>query len=150
MTVWKYDTDPRDPLAGLRIPSTSKWPLSGYIAAFHRDSPHRPTTAESRMIASYIEEHLDRHFATWEREEMARKPFDVYPGRNTVIFHKYDTGSWGYRRRSWQVGSPFSPAPRMVGVTLEEAMDLTHWSTSNAPDPEWTDWKTGHPEVFPA
>lgn len=156
MTLWKYDADQRDPLARLRIPVTSMRPLYSYLAAFHKESVHRPTEKETAMLVSFIEERKQNQYTGAERGRMSALPFDLNPGINTIVFHKYATADWGYRRRGWQIGSSFTPpsphvATRFLGpLTLEQVMDLIQQGTNGTPEQSWLDWKEAHPEVFGA
>lgn len=154
MTRWKYDSDPHDELARLRIPSTTRWPMYSYLAAFHRESAHRPTQAEALMIASFIGECRSR-FHLQEREAMTAQPFDISVGYPTIIFHKYLKDDWAYRCKGWQIGHEFTPpsprvATRMFGpLSLVQLMDFLHQHASGGlRQAQWNAWKRKHPEVF--
>lgn len=153
MTRWKWDADPNDPLVKMRIPVASMTPLYPYIAVFHKESPHRPTEAETRMIRSFIDEHVELWLSAQADEMRTIQSFDTELGRNPVIFHKYGTRDWGYRRAHWQVGSMFTPpSPRVPSrrlgpMALAEVMDLIH--DGDSPQAKhWREWRAARPEVF--
>jgi hypothetical protein len=173
-TTWPFGTDAveNDPLTSLRIPVVRSFnPSWHYVAAYlgtNADtgsdwsppwpfsSAERPTDAEANMLASFLQEH--RHY--WFGNEgyarkMDQRPLDVDSGWNTIVFIKYATDDWGYRRCSWTYGPTFVPDPpnfadRKLGpLTLEQVMDRVH-TIGDEPMKHWTDWKDAHPEVFPA
>ena len=151
MTLHRYDADLADPLAELRIPVTRWYPVHAYIAAFDRDSPHRPTSDEAAMLASFIEQYKTCWCpsALWTR--MDGEPFDVDPVRNTVVLHKYAPDDWGYRYRSWSVPRFAPPSPRTVNRllgpwSLIDVLDYIHGGVATAQ--VWADWKAAHPDVF--
>lgn len=153
MTGWKWDADQRGRLTKHRIPTTSMYPINAYLVAFHRLSQHQPTEHEVRTLLSFIDYRKDRHYSTGEKARMAALPFDVCAGSSTIIFHKYGTHDWGYRRPGWQTGSQFTPpSPRVPGrvmgpYNLVQVMDLVD-QQDGAPSKEWTQWKKEHSEVF--
>lgn len=152
MTRWKWDADQSDPLNEHRIPVTSDNPLYTYIACFHKDSPHRPTDLEIQQLRAFIDHHMDYWFTTLQREAVRNQPFDTELGRHTVIFHKYGTGDWGYRRKSWPLGRFTPPSPRVATralgpMSLVEVMDLIH-NVNAGQEGSWHQWKADHPEVF--
>ncbi|MFF8784766.1 hypothetical protein [Streptomyces sp. NPDC015125] len=169
-TAWPFgtDADRDDPLTKLRIPVVNSFnPSWHYVAAFlHADpncafdppwpfaSAERPTDPEAQMLVSFLQEH--RHY--WFGNEgytrkMDQRPLDVDSGWNTIVFIKYGTDDWGYRRCSWTYGPTFVPTPpnsqpRDSGpLTLEQVMDRVH-TISGDPKQHWLDWKASHPEIF--
>jgi hypothetical protein len=174
-TAWPFGTDAKqdDPLTALRIPVVTNFnPSWHYVAAYLGTSDDtgntfdppwpfasvdRPTDAEAQMLVSYLQEH--RHY--WFGNEgyarkMDRRPLDVDSGWNTVVFIKYGTDDWGYRRCSWTYGPTFVPGPpgsesrETVGaLTLQQVMDRIH-AWSGEPSPRWQQWKAAHPDVFAA
>jgi hypothetical protein len=163
-TEWPFgtDADRDDPLTAHRIAVASPWAQWNYITAFDRDSEARPTDAEIAMLASFHLEYLDHWYGDngWRRK-MAERALDVDGGANGVTFHKYGPDDWAYRRRTWQYGPTFVPdSPRLRGLqrasqplgplTLPEVMDRIHTIGDDEPTQRWLDWKTAHPEVFPA
>lgn len=177
-TDWPFgtDADEHDPLTKLRIPVVSSFnPRWFYVAAFlgvvtdgpdHLKGPPfgsnaRPTDAEAQMLVSFLLEH--RHYWFGDggyARKMDRRPLDVDGGWNTVVFIKYGTGDWGYRRVSWQYGPAFVPPPPGIRerrpdeasggpLPLERVMDRVHSFGDGEPMRHWADWKAAHPEVFP-
>ncbi len=153
MTRWKYDTDPHDPLAVVRVPVTSKWPVFPYLVALHKEG-HRPTAAETSMLVSFLDYRRQHFFNAEQRREMERDPFDTDPTSTTVIFHKYQRNDWGYRLSTWP-GSMFAPpsprvSTRSTGpLPLGQVMDLV-WSSPLADaDARWLAWKQVHSLTFP-
>jgi hypothetical protein len=171
-TSWPFDTDAkeRDPLTVLRIPVVCSFnPRWHFVAAYLDVDPNcqfdppwpfasaeRPTDAEAKMLASFLQEH--RHY--WFGNEgyarkMDQRPLDVDSGWNTVVFIKYGANDWGYRRCSWTYGPTFVPDPpnfadRKLGpLTLEQVMDRVHTIADDKPMRHWADWKATHAEVFP-
>jgi hypothetical protein len=154
MTRWKYDAAQSHPLVQYRIPVVPGVPLFGYIAALSKDSVHYPTEAETRLLVSFIEFRRETWFASMERAQFNEEPFDIYPGTNTVIFHKYGTSDWAYRRRMWEAHRLTPPSPRVATrqlgpMSLEQVMDLIHHGENRQPKWDWMEWKRNHPEVFP-
>jgi hypothetical protein len=153
--LWPYDADRDDPLTALRIPVTGMYPGATYTACFDRESQARPTDAEARMIASFIEQYQDYHFGDghWRRVQQA-KPFDM-DCYTTAVFHKWGEGDWSYRITRWEYPHwlPYAPHVRgsrfdhhnLPAMTLEQVMDYAHKSW---PD-RWETWKTAHPDAFP-
>jgi hypothetical protein len=146
----------------MRIPVTSDYPGHNYTACFDRDSQHRPTDAEARMIASFIEQYQDYFFGDgWWRKVQQAKPFDM-DCYTTKIFHKWADDDWSYRVSTWCAGPHWAPVfPRQRGgefdtatikgpVTLLQLMDRIHTIGDDNPTQFWQDWKTAHPEVFAA
>ncbi len=150
MTRWKYDADENDALRILRIPVTGQWPMYHYLAAFHKESPHRPTQREAYILASFIE-YLKSRVPPDERARMDKEPFDIRSWGATHIFHKYQHDDWGYRRSSW--GQPFSPPSpamknRMVGPkTLLQLLHGLNWDDEDDVI-RWATWMAAHPGVF--
>ncbi|MFH9574213.1 hypothetical protein ACH4MG_27195 [Streptomyces sp. NPDC017454] len=158
--AWPFgtDADRDDPLSKLRIPVTGTHPHWRYIAAFDRASEARPTDAEARMLASYIEEYKEYFFNDWYKTKLLERPLDV--DAVTRIFHKWSEGDWSYRVITWQYGPFWVPvAPRLRGgdsdyekasgpLSLEQVLDRAH-AIVDEPMQHWLDWKAAHPEVFP-
>ncbi|MER7734154.1 hypothetical protein ABTX80_25010 [Streptomyces erythrochromogenes] len=167
MTVaaWPFETDAdeHDPLTALRIPVVGSFnPRWCYIAAYLKPqdehsytfgSADRPTDAEARMLASYIEEYIQHFFNERYQRKLAERPLDVDGGCNTTVFIKYGPDDWAYRRCSWQYGPLFVPQPpsfpdRNPGpLTLPQVMDRIH-TIVDEPMQHWVDWKAARPEVF--
>lgn len=161
--TWPFgtDADRDDPLTSLRIPVTGTHPGFTYTACFDRDSEVRPTDAEARMIASFIEEYQERWFGNgrWRKVQQA-KPFDM-DCYTTTVFHKWADDDWSYRCVTWtsgplwvpvfprQRGSEFDPH-RTGALTLEQVMDRVHDHGGAFPATHWLEWKATHPEVFPS
>lgn len=153
MTRWKFDVNPKDELVALRVAVTGERPVMPYLAAFHKDSPHRPTADEALMLSSFSEMVKTYEFSAQEQNDMDNEPFDFHPRATTVIFHKYLRNDWAYRRGTWPEGRLAPPSPkvatRLVGpLTLVQLMDLV-WSDGYGEiDERWLDWKQKHPEIF--
>jgi len=165
--TWKYGYDAveNDPLTAHRIPVTSEYPHWYYLVAFDGQSACRPTDQEVAMLVSYLNEYKERWYGdSGYRVKMELETFDVDGGANGVIFHKYDEGSWGYRRRSWIHGfrpeRPHNDIPYddlsdrgrtlrdAAPMSLEQVMDGGH-SIGETIMQKWLDWKDAHPEAFP-
>ncbi|MGY0062801.1 hypothetical protein ACWY4P_40750 [Streptomyces sp. LZ34] len=165
-TAWPFDADRDDPLTKLRIPVVDSFnPEWRYVAAYLKPSTgplegppfgsvERPTDAEARMIASFIEEYLQYFFRESYQRKLAQRPLDVDGGCNTTVFIKYGPDDWGYRRCSWTYGPTFAPGPpgslsrdAVGAMTLEQVMDRTH-TVVGEPMQHWQDWKAQHPDVF--
>lgn len=152
MTRWKWDAEPNDPLNQYRIPVTSHTPFFSYITCFDKDSPHRPTNREIGQLRSFIDEHIDHWFTTMERQEISRQPFDTQLGWNSLVFHKYGTADWGFRRKSWPHPRFSPPSPRVATrelgpLPLVGVMDLVHAGDGGHAQ-HWRQWKIDRPEVF--
>lgn len=150
MTRWKWDVDPNDPLAQAGVPVTSKWPNWGYLVAFDKASPQRPTQAETRLLLSYTAARKVEWQFLIDSHGLDKDPFAWYPGVDTTIFHKYDTNDWAYRRREWYQDR-LSPSRTQRGrkpLTLLQLMDWIRITPLGNPDPAWAEWKQQHPEVF--
>jgi hypothetical protein len=161
--VWPFgdDADEHDPLTMLRIAVTSSHPRYGYHVAFDRDSEQRPTDDEAAMLASYLDLRLTWYNAGY-RQRMARRPLDTDSGANTVIFHKWGAGDWGYRRASythglmWTVGGPGlrnNPPLGLTGPaaqphTLLALLDRIKQLGTDEPDAGWEAWKAARPDIF--
>ncbi|MYY79687.1 MULTISPECIES: hypothetical protein [unclassified Streptomyces] len=158
--AWPFgtDADENDPLTALRIPVTGTHPRWRYIATFDRKSEARPTDAEARMLASYIEEYKEHWFNDWYKAKLLERPLDV--DAVTHIFHKWADGDWSYRVVTWEYGPFWVPvAPQLRGgdhdylkvtgpLSLEQVMDRAHTLGSDEPMRHWLDWKNAHPEIF--
>jgi hypothetical protein len=150
---WPYDADRNDPLTDLRIPVTSSHPDWCYLVAFDRESAARPTDAEARMLASFREDYIAYWYNDSYKARMAERPFDMDGGANGVVFRKWATDDWGYRRRTWSVGPLYVPqspafADRALGpLSLAGLMDHIH-SHGDKPSARWVQWKASHPDVF--
>jgi hypothetical protein len=164
-TDWPYDADRDDPLTALRIPVVTSFnPGWKYIAAwvgvdtgpYSWGSSERPTDREARMIASFIREYIEHWFHEGYQRRLAERPLDMDSGCNTTVFVKYGADDWGYRRVSWTYGPTFVPmGPRSNDrhggpLSLVQVMDHCHNMGSEYPDKAWAQWKTDHPDVFPA
>lgn len=152
MTRWKYDVNPADPLVEHRIPVTSMWPVLPYLAVLHKESPHRPTDRETQQLARFIEM-VKLTFSQVERAGMDGEKFDFHPRARTVVFHKYRTRDWGYRRASWGSRGFAPPSPhvatRAVGpLSLVGVMDLIYSDALGNVDESWIMWKEAHPATF--
>jgi hypothetical protein len=161
--VWPFsdDADEHDPLTMLRIAVTSSHPRYGYHVAFDRDSEQRPTDDEAAILASYLDLRL-----TWYndgyRQRMAERPLDTDSGTNTVVFHKWGAGDWGYRRASftvgltWTVAGPGLREQNTLGLTGRDVqphslimlLDRIQQHGSDEPSPRWEEWKAIHPAIF--
>lgn len=152
MTRWRWDADPGSPLIKHRIPETAASPLHSYVAALYKDSPHWPTGKEIAQLRSFIDEHAAHWLTERDKEQNARQPFDTEPGRNTVVFRKYGTRDWGYRRKSWPSAQFVPPPPLFASrapgpLSLVGVMDLVHSGFADRVA-DWEEWKAEHPEVF--
>lgn len=161
-TGWPYDADRDDPLTKLRIPVTSEYPRFTYTACFDRESEARPTDAEARMIASFIEEYQSYFFgeSAWRKKQQA-KAFDM-DCYTTTIFHKWGDGDWSFRVSTWRYGpawvpvfpghrgGPYDYEPFPGPKTLLEVMDRAHANGPGDVPKRWLEWKSAHPDVFPA
>jgi hypothetical protein len=155
---WPYDADQHDPLTALRIPVTSAYPLWRYTATFDRESEIRPTDAEGRMLASFIEEYREHWFNDWYKAKLSKRPFDT--DAVTRIFHKWAESDWSYRVATWEYGPVWVPVfPGLRGsehdvanwvapMSLVQVMDRIHTIGDDGPMKRWREWKTSHPEVF--
>jgi hypothetical protein len=155
-TDWPYDADQGDPLTELRIPVVCSHPRWCYLAAFDRDSEARPTDGEARMLASFLQEYIERWYGNGSfRARLAERPFDIDGGANGLVFHKWAVDDWGYRRRTWQTGPVFWPggpwlASRRGPLSLDAVFDHIHSFGDRGPAPRWVAWKAAHPDVFHA
>ncbi|PBC72295.1 MULTISPECIES: hypothetical protein [unclassified Streptomyces] len=157
--TWPFgtDADRDDPLTALRIPVTGTHPKWHYIATFDRGSEARPTDAEARMLASFIEEYKEYFFNDSYKAKLLKRPLDV--DAVTKIFHKWGDSDWSYRVVTWQYGPFWVPvSPRLRGGefeydllpahTLEQVMDRCHSMHTEYPSKHWAEWKASHPETF--
>lgn len=161
MTDWpfKHDADRDDPLTKLRIAVTSSHPQWYYLVAFDRESAERPTDAEAAMLASFLEQYKAYWYGdNWFERKMAERPLDVDGGANGVVFRKYASDDWSYRRQSWTRGPMFVPQSPVMRerypeekpfgpLSLAQLLDHIHTSC-NEVSPHWTEWKARHPLVF--
>lgn len=161
---WPFDADADrdDPLTALRIAVTGSHPTWSYLVAFDRESAARPTETETTMLVAYLDEYKDRWYGdNGFRRRMEERALDVDGGANGVVFHKFDTDDWGYRRRSFTQGWLWSvlwPGVRdnneyqgheLRGpFSLEQLMDRLHSIASDEPSARWLEWKAARPEVF--
>lgn len=153
-TDWPYDADRDHPLAALRIPVTSSHPDYWYLIAFDRESTAQPTDAEAKMLASYLDFVREWFNESWKKRMLA-KPLDTDPGQNTVIFHKWADGDWGYRRATHVYGPLFWPGypggdRRLGPYSLPALLDHLQQYGDDEPRPAWVKWKAEHADVFPA
>jgi hypothetical protein len=159
-TEWPFgsDADRDDPLTKLRIAVTSSHPRWSYLVSFDRDSAVRPTDAEAAMLASFLEEYKHHWYRRSYLAQLAERALDVDGGANGVVFHKFGTDDWGYRRHSFQQGWPWSvvwpslrdreaDSPIRGPFTLAEVMDRAQ-GRGDEPPRRWVEWKAAHPEVF--
>ncbi|GAA0501173.1 hypothetical protein [Streptomyces olivaceiscleroticus] len=159
--VWPFgtDADRDDPLTTLRIPVTSTHPEWRYIATFDRESEARPTDAEAKMLASYIEHYKVYFFGadSWYKRKLEQRALDV--DAVTRIFHKWGENDWSYRIDTWQYGPFWVPmAPRSRGgqydtvklgpLSLVQVMDRDKHMHTEYPNKAWAEWKAAHPDVF--
>lgn len=155
--AWPFETDAdrNDPLTAHRIAVTSSHPQWCYIVGFDRESPARPTDAEAAMLASFLQEYIDRWYNDSYKAKLAQRALDVDGGANGMIFRKYGDDDWGYRRRSWYSGPMFMPqsplfADRALGpLSLAQLMDHIHSHGDDEPTARWKQWKAAHSDVFP-
>lgn len=157
---WPFeDADRTDPLTALRIAVTGSHPRWRYLVAFDRESPDRPTDAEARMLASYLDEYKAHWYNASYAARLARRPLDVDGGANGVVFRKYGPDDWGYRRQSWTTGPLFFPGQPSLRerypeeyplgpFSLVALMDHIHSHAGGEPSPRWAQWKAAHHEVF--
>lgn len=157
---WPFgeDCDRTDPLVQQRIAVTSSHPGWAYLVAFDHASEERPTDREVAMLRSYLEEYKAYWYNPGYLARLARRPLDVDGGANGVIFHKWATDDWGYRRRSYRYGNTFTvvwplqrdanPDHNWLGpFSLLALMDRIH-TIVDKPRDHWVEWKAAHPEVF--
>jgi hypothetical protein len=149
---WPFENDANrdDPLTELRIAVTNSHPMWRYLVAFDRESEQRPTDTEAAMLASYLEEYKHHWYrGSGFQQEMEDRALDVDGGANGVIFHKWGTDDWGYRRQSWTMGPLSWPGwDRDKRYSLTELMDHMHTVGGGGPMQRWLDWKDAHVEVF--
>lgn len=149
MTRWKYDAEQNDALRVLRVPVTGRCPSFGYVAAFHKESAHRPTRTEALTIVSLIA-FVRSQLPAGECERMDAEPFDIQPLRATHVFHKYQRDDWAYGRSTWSRSFLAVPrsVERMTGPwALVQVMDNIHWDNKKQAV-LWAQWKNDHREVF--
>jgi hypothetical protein len=155
---WPFDAPQDDPLTAHRIPVTSSHPRWYYLVSFDGESAERPTEREMAMLVSFLDEYKDHWYGDNSyRRAMEQRPFDVDGGANGVVFHKWGTDDWGYRRHSYERGYLFSVVPPALrdlyddGVrgplSLLALMDRIH-TMVDEPMPRWVAWKVAHPDVF--
>lgn len=160
---WPFDADRDDPLTTHRIAVTCSHPGWAYLVAFDRESEARPTDREVAMLVSYLDEYKNRWYGnSGYRRNMERRPLDVDGTANSVVFHKWAEGDWGYRRQSYERGYLFTvvwpaqranvkPGPYVGPYALEALMDRMHTIGGDGPMAHyWVEWKATHPEVFGA
>jgi len=163
-TAWPYDAAKDDPLTALRIPVVgSAYPRWNYLVAFDQDSidqdGNRPTNAEVRLLASFLEEYISYWYnATW-KARMRERPFDIDGGANGTVFRKWGADDWGHRKVSWRSGPMFVPeSPRcreherqgsaLGPLTLAALLDRIRQHGTGEPNKRWEAWKAAHPDVF--
>lgn len=166
--AWPFDTDALrdDPLTALRVPAVTSFnptwkyvaaylvPTTGDLAGPPFGSNARPTDAEAKMLASFIQQYLHYFFRESYIRRLANRPLDVDSGCVTTVFIKYGDDDWGYRLSTWRYGPPFIPQPptrtdRTLGpLSLVQVMDRRHTMGEGEPMQNWLDWKTAHPDVF--
>jgi hypothetical protein len=165
MGTWPFgaDADRNDPLTDLRIAVTGSHPGWNFLVAFDRESEERPTGAEARMLASYLDEYKAHWYNDGYLAKLAQRSLDVDGGANGVVFHKFGPDDWGYRRQSYTQGWPWSVVwpnlrdqPEYADVknagpfSLVELMDRMHGHGGDETSARWLDWKAAHSDVFEA
>lgn len=164
MTPWPFgvDADQHDPLTAHRIAVTGSHPGWRFLVAFDRESEARPTDHETALLVSYLNHYKDHWYGqSGFGTKMEERPLDVDGGANGVIFHKWDTDDWGYRRQSFTMGWTFSvPPPWMreqhaaeskgAPFSLLRLMDKMQTFGSDEPISHWQQWKADHADVFAA
>lgn len=149
---WPFDADRNDPLTAHRIAVTCSHPGWYYLVSFDRESETRPTEHEVALLRSFLDEYKTHWYGdSGYRRAMERRPLDVDGGANGVVFHKFGTDDWGYRRQSFTTGPLFFPGwphNRKAGpFSLLALMDHIH-TIGGEPMRHWVEWKAAHPEVF--
>jgi hypothetical protein len=166
---WPFagDADHNDPLTTLRIAATGPHPAEPYLVAFDRTSPTRPTDAEARALACYLDYYKlilyrgDSRILT----RLQQLPLDVDHCTNPLIFHRFGDDDWGFRRhrrhryfksRIRREGTAFFterwPAAtpgQLRRFPLAALLDDIEEPLRGTPNPTWQHWKNDHPEVFP-
>jgi hypothetical protein len=159
---WPYDTDRNDPLTALRIPVVSNpWPRHGYLVAFDLDqideATERPDDREAAQLQSFLQQRIMSWYNPHWQTLLAKKPYDIDGGAAAIIFRKWGSGDWGYRRSTWQFGHTFFPPhprvrahePDLPGsLSLVQVMDRIHSHGEDRPSLVWATWKADHPEAF--
>lgn len=166
MSGWPFgdDADREDPLTAHRIAVTSSHPTWAFLVAFDRESAARPTSQETELLVSFLDEYKNRWYqgsqGEWYVQRMAGRPLDVDGDANGVVFRKWGKDDWGIRRRSWVRGALYQPqSPQIRESCPEDAplgpfslVQLMDWEHSpgrdEPPTRRWLDWKAAHPEVF--
>jgi hypothetical protein len=155
---WPFDADQGDPLTAHRIAVTSSHPGWYYLVSFDRESEARPTDREVALLVSFLDEYKAHWYGDGSyRRAMERRPLDVDGGANGVIFHKWGTDDWGYRRHTYDRGYLFSVIPPALRGTYSDGipgpaplaalMDRIH-TIVDEPMPRWVEWKAQRLEVF--
>lgn len=76
-----------------------------------------PTDAEIRVIADRLEEYCSRWYRTSFRAAMKRRgPFDIDGAANLGYFLKRPSGSWVYRKRTWDRGPYWAPNNELLSL----------------------------------
>ncbi len=156
---WPFDADRDDPLTARRIAVTSSHPGWAYLVAFDRESPERPTDHEVDLLVSFLDQYKDYWYGdNGYRRAMERRPLDVDGGANGITFHKWGVDDWGYRRRTFDRGWPFSVVPPWMRdehtstirgpISLLDLLDHIQTCGGVIDAPWWQEWKAAHPEVF--
>jgi hypothetical protein len=151
VTDWPCDADRDDPLAALRIPVTSAWPDSPYLAAFDGQSAARPDEAEAQMIASYIGYQRQLRSSDRRQSRMLERPLDTETNWSTPVLHKRGPGRWAFRRHSWTTGPFFWPvlgSPEVLYMPLLSILDHMEADPEDGICESWCSWKSAHPEIF--
>lgn len=155
MSAWSYDVhaDRNDRLVReWRIPVTSSHPGYAFLISFDRMSERRPTRTEADTLKHYVDHRRERYPLDTQLK-MLERPLDNISGANTITFHKWVDGDWGYRRVTFHDGGPlFWPGregdpTRKRSFTLLELLD----EIESAGDHQFDDWvlfKQRHPKIF--
>ena len=142
----------------LRIPFVnSPYPRWFYVVAIVTDrvlyETDIPTEHEVRMVASFCDEYRDHWYYDSFKKCMAdMAPYDIDGGANCAYFIKYQSGGWGYRKRTWERGPDFVPTFRDEPKSLPDLLDYIHDRDSfhDGISPRWLEWKAAHSDVFAA
>lgn len=114
----------------LRVPLlNSAYPRWHYVTGIAvNDTPYLdpglvPTDDEVRMVAA----HLDDYCTYWYRPSYRSRmrefaPYDIDSGANLGFYRKRGENDWCYRKRTWQQGPSWWPAPLLPPMTLAEVI----------------------------
>lgn len=143
---WPYDAAQDDPLTALRIPVvTTICPRWHYlISVVITDDPDtlwhgaRPTHDEVAVLLDVLEYQRSWYNASYLRH-MAKRPFDIDGGFNSLTFIKRGEGNWAYRRRTWERGPAMVPPAYTPGPRYDLPALLDRIYEHNG---RWEQWKT--------